>query len=246
MKYTPRKSQPTTIAGAPLWFITFSDMMTLLLSCFVLLLSFATVSPSHFEDAARSLNDVLGTRRPVPANAALERREAIMARIEAAARELRRQLQIEGRDAEVEIKREAEGVLLRIPAERLFDPAGTNLQPDGLVLLQWVARMVDRVSDRPITISGHVENRALTAPSAQPDNVERSYILARQVYDSLQRMTGEMLTSPVVNGVGDRVPLARDSTEAGRSRNRRVEIFVHAAFSAVPMNPAPGGQTEAQ
>ncbi len=46
--------------GAPLWVVTFADMVTLLLAFFLLVLSFAELSPERFRDASGSLQRSLG------------------------------------------------------------------------------------------------------------------------------------------------------------------------------------------
>lgn len=47
-------------AGAPLWVVTFADMVTLLLAFFLLVLSFAELSPERFRDVSGSLQKSLG------------------------------------------------------------------------------------------------------------------------------------------------------------------------------------------
>lgn len=48
---------PPCKKGAPDWMVTFSDLMTLLLTFFVILLSISTVSDPKFQEAAESLNE---------------------------------------------------------------------------------------------------------------------------------------------------------------------------------------------
>ena len=46
--------------GAPLWVVTFADMVTLLLAFFLLVLSFSELSPERFRDVSGSLQKSLG------------------------------------------------------------------------------------------------------------------------------------------------------------------------------------------
>ena len=44
-----KKKEPPKPPGVPLWFLTYSDVITLLMTFFILLLTFATNEPEHFE-----------------------------------------------------------------------------------------------------------------------------------------------------------------------------------------------------
>ena len=50
-------------AGAPAWMVTYSDLVTLLLTFFVLLLSMASMDPVRFTEASSSLKDAFGIHR---------------------------------------------------------------------------------------------------------------------------------------------------------------------------------------
>ncbi|MDH5188720.1 MAG: OmpA family protein [Rhodospirillaceae bacterium] len=49
--------------GAPSWMVTFADLMALLLTLFVLLLSFATMEVQRFKDLSGSLRDAFGFQK---------------------------------------------------------------------------------------------------------------------------------------------------------------------------------------
>lgn len=55
---------PKQKKGAPDWMVTFSDLMTLLLTFFVLLLSTAEIDSRKFERGSRSVRDALSGREP--------------------------------------------------------------------------------------------------------------------------------------------------------------------------------------
>ncbi|MBF0613288.1 MAG: hypothetical protein HQL55_19390, partial [Magnetococcales bacterium] len=62
---------PPCKKGAPLWLLTFGDMMSLLLVFFILLLSFAKMDAVKFENAAGSIKDAFGVQKikminPIP------------------------------------------------------------------------------------------------------------------------------------------------------------------------------------
>lgn len=53
--------------GAPAWVVTFGDLMSLLLTFFVLLLSFSRMDNERFKELAGSLKEAFGVQRIVPA-----------------------------------------------------------------------------------------------------------------------------------------------------------------------------------
>jgi len=55
-------------AGAPPWVMTFADLMTLLMTFFVLLLSFSEIEVSKFKQIAGSMEKAFGVQRQVTAN----------------------------------------------------------------------------------------------------------------------------------------------------------------------------------
>ncbi|MBN1114807.1 MAG: OmpA family protein [Oligoflexia bacterium] len=62
MSDEPRKKKEEQKAGAPAWMVTFSDMTTLLLTFFVLLLSFANTDLIKYKEALGSLKDAFGVQ----------------------------------------------------------------------------------------------------------------------------------------------------------------------------------------
>ncbi len=57
---TAQDEEPAVRHGAPLWVVTFADMITLLLAFFLLVLSFSDLNPEHFRDVSGSLQKSLG------------------------------------------------------------------------------------------------------------------------------------------------------------------------------------------
>ena len=62
----PRSKKGEGEQGAPMWIVTFSDLMSLLLTFFVLLLSFSTISEEKFNQALMSLQGAFGVLKLSP------------------------------------------------------------------------------------------------------------------------------------------------------------------------------------
>ena len=234
MKYTRRDEVPAP--SAPLWYVTFSDMVTLLLGCFVLLLSFSTVSKAQFGSASRSLSGALGAWQGNPQAIDARRNDSKdTLALHAAARELRRQLQIDGRAADIGVEYEGKSLKLTLGADALFEPDNTNLQASAAPLLGMVGELLAEVPRAKIHFSGHEDGSSLTAPERYADNVSRSYALANAVYLALRgRDTSIDARLPVVEGSGDARPAATAATGDGRRKNRRVEIVIQTEPTPTP------------
>ena len=129
--------------GAPMWIVTFSDLMSLLLTFFVLLLSFSTISEDKFNEAAASLRGafsilpaqlgIILPREPAKRKEQMEQQQEqqeqeIMERMNAA-RQLQRQLQVDGEEKKVKVEMDALGGLkLNLPNAALFETGSVNLR----------------------------------------------------------------------------------------------------------------------
>lgn len=67
MSSTTRRTRCPPPAGAPLWLVTFADLMSLLMCFFVLLLSFSEIEVEKFKQVAGSLSSAFGVQQQVPA-----------------------------------------------------------------------------------------------------------------------------------------------------------------------------------
>lgn len=233
MKYSRKEITPPP--SAPLWYVTFSDMMTLLFGCFVLMLSFSTLSSAQFDNATRSLNGALGTwqgTQQAPDSRPNEPKEAQA--LHDAAREFRRQLQVAGRADEVAIAYEERALKLTFTADRLFKPDSSGLEAAAIPILALVDTVIGVLPRASVRISGHGDGTSLELLDKYAANVAESYDLARMVYAALREMPGGIdARHPVIEGSGDANSIATAGSEEGRRKNRRVEIVVRTDAPAV-------------
>lgn len=221
-------------AGAPGWMVTYGDMMSLLLTFFVLLLSFSSISEKKFEEALASLQGALGV---MPRNLSLvqvnpipERRRAPRS-IERLARELRRRLLVAGREHEVEVTYDEEGGLkISLPSRILFDTARAELKPGALPVLDDLGELLADVPEASIEVRGHTDSRPLINTTRYRDNYDLSYDRAKSVGTYLNRSGEIPLDQFEIVALGPSQPVAPNDTEEGMQANRRVELFVRGEF----------------
>lgn len=102
-----------------------------------------------------------------------------------------------------------------------FAPDSAELLPGELPKLDWLARILERYPDRDVLITGHTA-LAGTAEGRQVLSEERAATVGSWLIESGVRTRDTLM----FRGLGAREPVAPNDTEAGRARNRRVEITI--------------------
>jgi outer membrane protein OmpA-like peptidoglycan-associated protein len=121
----------------------------------------------------------------------------------------------------VEVTRTADNRLrLVVPNDISFDTNGYAIKPQLRAILDRFAGSLAGDSTALASIVGHTDSTGSPAIN-NPLSVERSqsvrdYLVAR----------GVPATRIETSGRGEREPIADNATEAGRARNRRVEIYL--------------------
>lgn len=109
---------------------------------------------------------------------------------------------------------------LNIPSDISFDTNRAYIKPNFQPILDQFSRSLQENPSTRVTIVGHTDttgsDRINDPLSINRASATRSYLASRGV-DSGRIM---------IDGRGSREQIADNSTEAGRARNRRVEIFV--------------------
>jgi outer membrane protein OmpA-like peptidoglycan-associated protein len=109
---------------------------------------------------------------------------------------------------------------LNIPSDVSFDTGRADIKPDLRPILDQFASGLSSQPNTEVRIIGHTDSTGSDALndrlSVERAESTRQYLAARGVDP------GRI----VIAGRGEREPVADNSTEAGRARNRRVEIFL--------------------
>ena len=121
----------------------------------------------------------------------------------------------------VEVTRTADDQLkLEIPSDISFDVGRSEIKPDMRPIL---TRFAQTLKDNPgatIRIVGHTD-------STGEDSVNRPLSLGRAMSARDFLVDRGVAAARIgVAGRGEQEPIASNTTEAGRARNRRIEIFV--------------------
>ena len=133
----------------------------------------------------------------------------------------RKQLETSTQGTGVEVQKTQDNRLkVMIPGDLSFDPGRADIKPNFRPVLDQFAQSLVQNPASVIQIVGHTDATGNDAANVQLSrdraNATRDYLASRGV------TTNRIAT----DGRGEREPVASNDTEAGRARNRRVEIFV--------------------
>jgi chemotaxis protein MotB len=267
------------------WLLTYADMITLLMTLFMVLFAISSVNTVKFALLSKSLSEAFSGKivqggaslqqtgatdksqdatpePPLPAiqplvkvagstsaKGASAAAAAAVAKTNTAAiheeqdfRDLKRKIDAYARDHGLQTKIETivtrRGLVVRLLTDDvLFASASANLEQRANGLLTAISQLLVTEVRHPIVVEGHTDSRPIN--SAQfPTNWELSTARATQVVRFFIR---HRVAPGRLQAAGDAAqrPIGSNLTDAGRSRNRRVEIVL------LRLNPSLPNSTDA-
>ena len=221
--------------GAPLWVVTFGDLMSLLMCFFVLLLSFSEMDRKKYRMVSGSMAQAFGIQREKPVfespkgqkMIAKEFDQAIVStKIEESIQPIIDELQDEYEELKgaVELEIGEDTVTIRMMGETTFDTGKAELHPAFRPLLKKIGDVLGQTKGE-IIIAGHTDNIPLSG-GMFGSNLGLSMARAGSVAGHLLRTTSIDPKRLSTMGFGEYRPLASNDTARGRRKNRRVEIIV--------------------
>ena len=127
---------------------------------------------------------------------------------------------------QIEVNFTSEYVLLSLKGAFLFDSGKAAIRDEATDALDHVGAILERYGGSIIEIEGHTDN--VPMHSAQyANNNELSSARALSVFDYLLEHSSLNPAMIKHSGRGEYVPVADNGTEAGRAKNRRVEIRIY-------------------
>jgi chemotaxis protein MotB len=212
--------------SAPFWMTTYSDMITLLLVFFVLIVSMSSVQVQKFKQALSYFQGQTGvlkndavvpnppTNTPKQELQYAEKYEQFIARLKE--KNLADKVQVNLSDKGIHVII-TDSLMFRSGEAKLIDPSRTILR----LLSQIITDDVES-----IVAEGHTDNRPINT-TAFPSNWELSAARAASVIRFLQEQ--ERARPPdryVAIGYGEHHPKHSNQTTEDRAQNRRVEILL--------------------
>ncbi len=207
--------------------------MSLLLTFFVLLLSFSTTSQEDFEKAIGALQGALGVlagepimTSPIKMHVPIVRGDITEARptMKDAQAEIEQEIEAQDQKENVEVMQGPEGVIIRIRDQALFDTGKADLKPEILPLLNTIGAVISRMPNA-VEIEGHTDN----VPISNDEFGNNHWLSSARALQVLDVFAGEVGIEPrrlSAVGHGQFKPLVENDPPENRSQNRRVEIKI--------------------
>jgi len=190
------------------WLTSYLDVLTLLITLFVLLLSLAETGRG--DDGEASMQQP--TSSTAPASPGIEpRNDGLQPRFSG--------LNVDG----VSVAEDDSGITLRIDNRLLFASGEARLTDGGRAVLRELVSQLEAFQGR-ISIEGHTDNVPISTarfPSNWELSTRRATAVLRQLVES--GVSEERLRAI---GYADTRPLESNDTAAGRAANRRVELLL--------------------
>jgi chemotaxis protein MotB len=231
-----RKAEDPPAGLAP-WMATFSDLMNLLLCFFVLLFSMSTIEESKWAELVASMNNTFSVFSG--GSTAIGDGILISAGV-SQLNELDEYINSTGKLAEmveeavsedklsdqIDVSFTSQYVQLTMKGALLFDSGSAELKQESYDVLDKVSVILERYAEGTIEIEGHTDNVPIKSTKFA-DNEELSSARALSVFYYLTEHSLLDDTRLKHAGMGERIPIADNSTAEGRSKNRRVEIRIY-------------------
>ena len=263
------------------WIVTYSDLMSLLLCFFVLILSMAEVDIIKYKQLADTMKVAFGVQRDMelesipkgtsvvstkfrpgipdettedavqqittdqtrnslrignPDSPVSEEKDirdevltydevmALIKETELDAEMLKRLLDIEIKEGQIDVESTARTILIRIREKGAFSSGSALLNTSFVSVIDKIAGALAQIEGR-IAVEGHTDNVPINT-FAYPSNWDlssaRSVAVVRRMLDVAPLPPSRLTAS----GFADTRPQAINTTVDGRARNRRVEIVV--------------------
>lgn len=157
--------------------------------------------------------------------------QAKMAESEELAEKVEESLSEKNLEKEIDIMFTAQYVQLTLNGALLFDSGSVELKENSLPILNQVGIILQSYSTGLIEIEGHTDNVPMSG-AKYSNNDELSTGRALSVFYYLKENTTLDPANIKHSGMGEYTPIADNSTEEGRAKNRRVEIRIYNSLSS--------------
>ena len=219
--------------GAPMWVVTFGDMMSLLLTFFILLLSFAKMEKTRFRVLSSSMKKAFGVQNVSPKYQRQDGRSVVREEFsmpfnasETTGRlknmAIRQQTRSPQGTVDITVEENHEGVKLTIGEEGIFKSGSADIRPEFFPFMEDLAKLISENRSQ-IRISAFTDNvpiRSTTFASNDHLSAARAVSVIRYLRMSHSLRAERFEAVPF----GPHRPIAPNISRIGRKQNRRLEI----------------------
>lgn len=222
-----KKKAESPPPGAPGWMTTYGDMVTLLLTFFILMYAFSTIDSQKYVQISNSLKGALGGNVGVLNQGTSVEPKGSFTSIVAAKKvftQLQKVLNKKGLEGKVELSENAKGITISFKERLFFKLGSADILSEGYAILSEVGTILVE-QPFPIRIEGHTCDLPIRSYKF-PSNWELSAGRAVNVARYLTEKSGLNPVKISISAFSQYQPLVPNISEENRSRNRRVDIVI--------------------
>lgn len=203
--------------GPSAWYLSWADMTTLLLTFFIVLFTFSTISPKKFDAAQESIKEAFGV--PIPVGIPIRPDLAN----DTMAQDIQEAVENEALEG-IRVQDFGDRVVLSLDTDVAFGLGRANLSEKGQQLLTVIYPVIAK-SKGEVRVEGHTCDLPIGIGGTFKNNWELSTARAVTVLESLVAL-GYPARRIGAAGFADQRPIAPNDTEENRRKNRRVEFLI--------------------
>ncbi len=239
--------------GAPAWMNTYGDMVTLLLTFFVLLFTVSTVDAKKWQEIVQSFTgqrivaiapldpgepqegdaDLVRSKTPPPTPEPtpfnIEKDKDDFSRL---FQSIKIHIVENSLDTQLNVHRENQVIILHITESALFDSGKDAIRQDARELLSSIVEIFDEYEGtiELIQIEGHTDNVPIHSARFE-SNWELSTSRAVKVVKYFLDNSSIAPMKYAASGYGEYRPIAGNDSEEGKAKNRRVDFVIRELVS---------------
>jgi chemotaxis protein MotB len=233
------------------WLVSYADFITLLFAFFVVMFATSQTDKGKAQQVSDSVKKALEGEKMSTIVAAIlggtvsdqgrgnvemrgpggekrvlldEKKQEKLAELVPSLKILSEELKKEIADGRIQINMEPRGLVVSFMQAALFPSGEDVISKDAQDGLQKVAAAINRLPN-PVRLEGHTDSRPIRTPRFR-SNWELSAARSIALQELFSGSLGVSRDRMSIAGYADTAPIASNEDEAGRARNRRVDIVI--------------------
>ena len=223
------------------WLLTYSDLITLLMIFFVVMYASSNSDTTKYKQLAQSLNSAFtgGGKTIIGNDSAIsitdpstkiidtptvESKTAEENQMEAIKKNVDKYLKENGLSNSASTKIDERGLQVSLTSTLLFDSGKANVKPEAIKKLISIGKILNKV-DNYVRIEGHTDSTPINNYEFS-SNWQLSAIRATNVTELLISQAGIYPKRISAVAYGENRPVATNTTEIGKAKNRTVDIII--------------------
>jgi len=224
---------PDCPAGSPAWMATFSDMTTLLLTFFILLISMANFDPVKIANLMESMQGAFGIMETfptipihpivdIPKKTGDEQKKKQSLKD---AEKIKTVIKDKKLDEAVKVEVTEKGIAIMLRDPVGFASGSADLKDQGKEILKDISDVIKNNPSLKVRVEGHTDDVPIHS-NRYISNWELSSARSLSVVQLLSTQTGIQPQNMSAVGYGEYRPIVPNNSPESRAKNRRIQIFV--------------------